>query len=337
MSTSSKWESLDVHLLQVLYALLSESSVSNAARRLNQSQPAVSTSLRRLREITGDQLLVRSRNGMIPTERGQALLEPVRTALSQIEAIGIQQVRFDPSQSRRVYNLATPDYLSAVMLGEMMSRIRRLAPNSQVILHSLGPDFNYSNALETGMLDGVIANWPQPPEHLRLAPLFEDEVVCLMRKAHPLAGQTLTKDTYLNAEHLVPTPYTVGQRGVIDLHLAKERLKRNVVVYVPYFNMVPYMLMQMDAVFSAPRIFAEHFCSLMPLKVSDIPIDFPPIPFYLLWHDRSHHSEECRWFREQVIAVMRDTKSAYLRPQSTPAKVQAPLSTKQPAPHVAYA
>lgn len=310
MHPSNKWESLDVHLLQVLHALLTEKSVSNAARRLNQSQPAVSTSLRRLREITGDQLLVRSRNGMTPTERGMSLLEPVSVALAHMEQIGVQQVHFDPAQSRQVFNLATPDYLSAVALGEIMRRIRREAPFTTVMMHSLGHDFDYTHALETGVLDAVIGNWPQPPEHLRLAPLFEDEVVCLMRKVHPLANQTLTLEAYLNAEHLAPTPYTVGQRGVIDLHLARERLKRNIVAYVPYFSMVPYMLLQMDAVFSAPRSYAKHYCSLMPLKALDIPIDFPRIPFYLLWHERSHRSDECRWFRELIISVLRQSELA---------------------------
>lgn len=282
MATTCSWESIDVHLLQVLYALLTECSVSNAARRLNQSQPAVSTALRRLRDITGDQLLVRSRNGMTPTERGQSLLEPVKLALSQIEAIGLQQVRFDPAKSKRIFNIATPDYLNAILIGNIVARLRKLAPHSQVVLHSFGQDYDYAKALESGELDTVIGNWPQPPEHLRLAPLFDDDVVCLMRKNHPLAGQTLTQDDYLNAEHLVPTPYAVGQRGVIDMQLARERLKRNVVASVPYFNLVPYVLLQNDIIFSAPRIFAEHCCSLGDLCYSESPLDFPKMRFYLL-------------------------------------------------------
>lgn len=306
-STTCSWESIDVHLLQVLHALLTECSVSNAARRLNQSQPAVSTALRRLRDITGDQLLVRSRNGMTPTERGQALLEPVKIALAQIEAIGIRQVRFDPLKSRRVFNIATPDFLNAVLIGEIVARLRKLAPHSQVVLHSLGPDYNYVSALESGELDAVIGNWPQPPEHLRLTPLFDDDVVCLMRQSHPLAGHKLTLDDYLNAEHLVPTPYAVGQRGVIDMQLARDRLKRNVVASVPYFNLVPYVLLQTDILFSGPRIFAEHCCSVAALSIAEAPVDFPKMRFYLLWHDRAHHSEECRWFRDQIVAVIRDT------------------------------
>lgn len=306
MAPSSSWESIDVRLLQVLQALLTECSVSNAARRLNQSQPAVSTSLRRLREITGDQLLVRSRNGMTPTERGLSLLEPVKIALAQIEAIGLQQVCFDPLKSKRVFNIATPDYLNAILIGNIVARLRKEAPHSQVVLHAFGPDYDYAKALESGELDVVIGNWPEPPEHLRLAPLFEDDVVCLMRKDHPLAGRKLTQDDYLNAEHLVPTPYAVGQRGVVDMQLARERLKRNVVASVPHFNLVPYVLLQNDIIFSAPRIFAEYCCSLGELCFAESPLDFPKMRFYLLWHDRSHRSDECRWFRDLIAGVIRE-------------------------------
>ncbi|WP_084187373.1 LysR substrate-binding domain-containing protein [Andreprevotia chitinilytica] len=305
MASSHSWESIDVHLLRVLHVLLTECSVSNAARRLNQSQPAVSTALRRLRDITGDPLLVRSRNGMTPTERGLALLEPVKIALREIETIAVQQVRFSPAQSRRVFNIATPDYLDAALLGEIVGRLRKQAPNSQVAIHSLGPDYDYIRALEVGDLDAVIGNWPQPPEHLRMTPLFEDDVVCLMREGHPLAGRPLGIDEYLAADHLVPNPYAVGQRGVIDLHLARERLKRNVAAFVPYFNLVPYLLLQSDMIFSGPRSFTESFCAHMPLTVVEAPIEFPRMHFYLLWHDRTHLADECRWFREQVVSVAR--------------------------------
>jgi len=314
MAASCSWDSMDVHLLRVLFTLLTECSVSNAARRLNQSQPAVSTALRRLREITGDQLLVRSRSGMTPTERGAALLEPVKNALAQIEAIAVRQVRFEAAKSRRVFNIATPDYLNADMLGRIVGRLRSAAPHSQVVFHSLGPDSDFTAALESGELDVVIGNWPQPPEHLRITPLFEDEVVCLMRREHPLAGRPLSVDSYLAAEHLVPTPYSVGRRGVIDLHLARERLKRNVVASVPYFHLVPQMLLQTDMIFTGPRAFAEQCMRTSPLVTVDVPLDFPPMSFYLLWHDRSHYADECRWFREQIVSVARNADLGRSKP-----------------------
>ncbi|MEC7118828.1 MAG: LysR substrate-binding domain-containing protein [Pseudomonadota bacterium] len=191
-----------------------------------------------------------------------------------------------------------------------IDRLHQLAPHIQVNLHSLGAEHHYANALESGELDAVIGNWPQPPDYLRLSPLFKDEVVCMMRKQHPLASQPMTLDDYLNADHIAPIPYAVGQRGVIDLHLARLRIKRRVISHVPYFNLVPYLLLQTDAVFSAPRMFAEHYQGLLPLSVVQSPIDFPEISFYLLWHDRSHLDPECRWFREQLIGVIRESSQA---------------------------
>lgn len=313
MPAMTKWDSIDVHLLRILHMLLTECSVSRTAQRLNQSQPAISTALRRLRELTGDALLVRSGNGMTPTERGAAMLEPVRQALASIETAMNGQT-FVPADSRRIFNIGTPDYLAPALLGRILSQFHRLAPHAQIIFHSFSPDQDISGALANGSLDVVIGNWPQPPEQLRLSPLFEDEIVCMMREGHPLAGRALTIKSYLDAEHLAPTPYAVGQRGVIDTHLARERLKRNVVAWVPYFNLAPYMVLESDVLFTCPRTFAEHFAHLLPLALARSPIAYPPMTFYLLWHDRSHHADDCRWFRDQIVSVTRASAVEHARP-----------------------
>lgn len=325
MANTCNWDSIDVHLLRVLHTLLTECSVSRAARKLNQSQPAISTALRRLRELTGDPLLVRCKNAMTPTERGLALMEPVKQALANIETIMVGQVRFDAASTRRVFNVATPDYLDPALLGRILARFHKLAPSAQVVFHSFSPDQDFAGKLADGSLDVVIGNWPHPPEQLRLSPLFDDEVVCMMREGHPLAGRPLTVAHYLEAKHLAPTPYAVGQRGVVDLHLAREKLKRNVVAWVPYFNLAPYMLMESDMLFTCPRSFAEHFACLLPVALARSPIEYPPMSFYLLWHDRAHYAEDCRWFRDQIVAVARASANPHLRAlPSTPMELRMP-------------
>jgi DNA-binding transcriptional LysR family regulator len=324
MGNTNHWDSMDVRLLRVLYTLLTECSVSRTARRLNQSQPAISTALRRLRELTGDPLLVRHKNGMAPTERGMAMLETVRLTLTNIESIVLGQTQFDPAQSHRIFNIGTPDYLAPALLGRILAQFHALAPNAQIIFHSFSPDQDFAAALADGSLDVVIGNWPRPPEQLRLSPLFEDEVVCMMREGHPLAGRPLTMKGYLEADHLAPTPYAVGQRGVIDTHLARERLKRNIIAWVPYFSLAPYMVMESDMLFTCPRSFAEHFARLLPVALARSPIEYPNMAFYLLWHDRAHYADDCRWFREQIISVARTT-TAHTRPLSA-----TPTDFKQP-------
>lgn len=314
MTKGHSWESLDVHLLRVLQVLLSECNVSRAARRLRMSQPAVSTALKRLRDITGDKLLVRSRDGMTPTERGAALLEPVTLALAQLERIGngsIEQPCFSPQGMTRCFNVATPDYLDAVLLGDVIAAVHRDATHSQVMFHSMSAASDYPRALENGDLDVVIGNWPYPPEHLRTRPLFDDRMVVMMRKDHPLAHEAqLDAERWLAAEHLAPTPYAVGQRGVVDVFLARERLRRKVVAYVPYFHMAPYLLLHSDLIFTAPARFAEHYGRFLPLAIRAAPDELPGMSYFLLWHDRTHDSLECRWFRERLVDIVRGGAAA---------------------------
>ena len=113
---SQQREAIDTYLLRVLHTLLMERSVTRAAVKLNQSQPAISAALRRLRDITGDPLLVRGKAGMVPTEYGLRLLEPTQNALREIERIKVQQHNFEPSTSVRCYRIGCPDYLNVLFV-----------------------------------------------------------------------------------------------------------------------------------------------------------------------------------------------------------------------------
>lgn len=262
---SQQRETIDTYLLRVLSTLLSELSVTRAAVKLNQSQPAISAALRRLRDITGDQILVRGKIGMVATEYGLRLLEPTQNALREIERIKVQQHSFEPATSVRCYRIGCPDYLNVLFVLTVVERFRVAAPNATLEFHSLGPSFDYEIALEEGKLDTVVGNWPDPPEQLHLSNLFVDEIVCLVGNDHPFAHRTApTLERYLEAPHIAPTPYSVGQRGAIDVHLARERLKRNVVVTLPYFNLAPYVLIKSDLVFTTTRLFADHYAQFLP-------------------------------------------------------------------------
>ncbi len=303
---SQQREAIDTYLLRVLHTLLIERSVTRTAVKLNQSQPAISAALRRLRDVTGDPLLVRSKAGMVPTDHGLWLLEPVRNALHEIDRICFHQPNFDPATSTRCYRVASPDYLNVLFVPMIVERFRRAAPNAMLEFHSLGPSFDYPAALESGQLDVVIGNWPEPPEQLHLSNLLTDEIVCLMSETHPFAKRgALTLDQYLKAPHLVPNPYSVGQRGAIDTFLAQAKLTRNIAISLPYFNLVPYALVKSDLIFTTTRLFADHYAKLLPLVVLPAPLDFPPMPYYQLWHERVHHSEEVRWLRSLISDATR--------------------------------
>jgi DNA-binding transcriptional LysR family regulator len=304
----------DTYLLRVLWLLVSERSVSRTAVKLNQSQPAISAALRRLREIVGDPLLVRDKTGMVPTARALELAESARVALAEIERLRARSEKFDPARAELTFRIGSPDFLSVFFLSNVVENFRREAPHCRLIVHPLGLDFDCEKALAQGDLDIVIGNWPAPPENLHLSMILEDDIVCLMARGHPYAKKGMTAEEYLRAAHVVPVPYSVAHRGVVETRLATLRVKRNATIMLPFFNMGPYLLPGTDLIFTTSRHFARYYANLLPLALVPAPIDFPRMRFYQLWHDRVHHSAAHRWLRSLLTAASSELASVPVAP-----------------------
>lgn len=288
---------LDTYLLRIFVLLITERSVSRAALRMNQSQPAVSAALKRLRDILGDPLLVREKGGMVPTERALALLSHAKGALAEIDRMVDEPEFFEAQSTRQAFRIGSPDYLAPVFVAGVAERFRREAPQARLTLHALGPDFDFERSLAEGDLDVVIGNWPEPPQRMHLSMLLEDEIVCLVAASHPLARKGMTTEDYARAAHVVPMPYSISQRGVIDSVLASLRINRDERVVVQSFTAAPYLLQKTDLVFTTTRHFARYYADLLSLAIIPSPIEFPPMRFYQLWHERNHNSPAHRWLR----------------------------------------
>ena len=232
-------DQLDGYLLRVLCMLMDERSVSRAARRLELAQPAVSAALKRLRELFGDPLLVREKLDMVPTARALELGAQARIALDAMQRLVASPEAFDAGVAARTFRVASPDYLAPAFLANLARRLRDEAPLCRLEVHPMGPDFDSERTLADDKLDVIIGNWPAPPERLHLSLLLEDELVCLVRRGHPLAAAPLTAAAYLAASHLVPMRYSSVQRGVVETHLASLKLTRDARVVMPYFAFAP--------------------------------------------------------------------------------------------------
>jgi len=300
---------LDIHLIRILYLLLVEKNVSRVALKLNQPQPSISASLRKLRELTGDPLLVRGARGMVPTQHGESLLKPAKRILDETEALFVKKTPFVPQEEARTFNIAAPDYLDSQFLPNVVAMLRRGSPKSRVVIHSLGPGTDYLRMLSDGDMDLVIANWDEPPQHLHISKLFEDPIICAMHAASPYAKRTahdaMTVEDYLSLPHIAPSQMLPGYGGVIDNFLERQGMRRNVAVESAYFSLIPYMLTQTDLVLTTGRQFLRFYENSLPLKVFNVPVKFPPMRFYQLWHERVHQAPEHKWLRDQVSDAAR--------------------------------
>ena len=303
-----KGDLLDASMLRTLCILVEERSVTKTAIKLNQSQPAISLVLARLRQHFADQLLVRGRDGMVPTDKAILLLPRIRAILSDMEGLTHVEDNFEPASTRHVFTIASPDYVAPSFLAEIVAIARNEAPNSSLVIRALSQDYDFESALARGDIDIVIGNWPSPPNYLRQLKLLHDDVVCLMRKDHPLASKVMTPADYLAASHITPLSYSQSHRGVVETHLTSIRASRSQSVVIAYFSTAPFLLMSSDLIFSTSRHFASYFAEFLPLVIRESPITFPQMTFYQLWHDRAHYSPEHRWLRD---IIMRARNSLY--------------------------
>ena len=306
MTDQALFDKIDLHLIKVLNTVLTERSVSRAAIRLGMYQPAVSASLKRLRALAGDPILVRSGSGMVPTDAGLRMLEPSASILRASSVLFSDARGFDPASAQVTFRLAASDYLDPLFLPQLVAQIKTQAPRCLIEIQSLSAESDYRAHLAQGHVDVVIGNWSGPPDDLHMGRLFGDEVVCLVAKDHPAVRRKwdpAKPASWLESEHIAPVATYPGAKGVIDDYLVTLGLTRNITVRCPHFGLMPSMVASSLLVMTTGRQYCERFAKLLPLRILPSPIEFPRMMYYQLWHERTHASTASKWLRERVKAV----------------------------------
>jgi DNA-binding transcriptional LysR family regulator len=312
MRDQALFDRIDLHLIRVLHTVLTERSVSRAALRLGMHQPAVSTALKRLRELAGDPLLVRSGTAMVPTDAALRMVEPSASILRAAEMLFSEARGFDPQVAAATFRVAASDYLDPWFLPQLVAQVKAQAPHCRIEIHPLTAASDYRAQLAQGEVDVVVGNWLQPPSDLHQGQLFADRVVCLVANDHPAVRRGWSQESWLEAEHIAPTPTHPGARGVIDEYLESQGLARNITARCPHFGLIPRMVASSLLVLTTGRQFCERFADL-PVRILECPVAFPELAYYQLWHARTHQSASGRWLRDLVRGV-----AAGLQPPTSP-------------------
>lgn len=295
---------LDLNLLVAFDALLGEQSVTRAARRLGLSQPAMSSTLGRLRRLIGDPVLVRTRARMVPTPRAMELVGPVREILRQVEVALSAPAPFDPARTKRRFQIATNDYVEVVLLPMLVRALARDAPGIDLDVRPLGTEYP-DDALQTGKLDLAIGFAYNAPAELHSEILFEDRFICAARRDHPGIASRLTPRQYADLPHVMVSP-SGGVTGVVDNALALHGLERRVAVTLPHFAVAPHVVAQSDCIVTLAERVARRFADILPLRLLEPPIGLPGFRIAMAWHERNAVDPAQQWLRERLRAVSRE-------------------------------
>lgn len=294
----------DLNLLIAFDLLMQERNVSRAAERMFVSQSAMSHILQRLRQQLSDPLLVKTPAGMKPTERANALIDPVRMVLRDVERLIRAPEDFDPSTSRRRFVIAATDYMDYLVIPPLIERVARQAPGIDIHVKRTEVSFP-EQELESGDLDVVLGFEAilKPAAYLNNDRLFKDKMTCLMRNDDSIKRKTkLSLKEYVEMKHMLIS--RTGTRiGVIDEWLEERGLERRIALIVPHFLSAPFIVAKTDMLLSLPLRIAEQFVCLAPLKILPVPIDLPDYGLVMIWHPLREKDSAHRWLREQISAV----------------------------------
>lgn len=289
----------DLNLLVTLDVLLAEGSVARAAQRLRLSPSAMSRALARLRETTGDPLLVRAGRGLVATPRALELRELVSQLVQDAEAVLRPVGQPDLAQLSRTFNLRTSEGFVENFGAQLLARIAEQAPRIRLrFMHK--PDKN-STALRDGTVDletGVVGKNAGP--ELRTQGLFRDRFMGVVRSGHPLSEGDITPERYAAGDHISVSRRGLD-RGPIDEALGPLGVQRNVATIVAGFSTALALARTTDLIASVPE---RHTANLRAgMHSFALPFELPEFTVAMLWHPRLEADPVHRWLRGCVRDV----------------------------------
>jgi DNA-binding transcriptional LysR family regulator len=293
------WGAFDLNLLIVFDAVMQERSVTRAGSRIGLSQPAMSHALSRLRHMLKDELFVRTPAGMAPTPRAEALAQPLRNALSEMQ-LALEPAAFDPAASDRRFALAVNNYAAVVLAPPLVAAASAAAPAVQLDLRPSGT-LAIVDHLDRGDLDLALGSMDSPGERFATAPLLEDPFVLVMRRGHPASRGKLSAAAFASLPHLEISS-SREDTGFVDSWLAERGLVARIALRAPYLSAAA-ILVQSDMVATLSRRIAQELVRNHPLQIREPPYDSPRVRTVMLWHRRLDGHPAHRWLREIILSV----------------------------------
>jgi DNA-binding transcriptional LysR family regulator len=308
---------LDLNLLRVFDAVMTELNLTRAAERLATTQPAVSNALKRLRFALHDELFIRVPHGVKPTARAEDLRPAIRLALATLET-ALEPQEKNLLHIEKTIRLCMADSTASLVLPLLIDLVKQVAPNlvlQTLPLLSRDPRpllLKGEIDLAVGFFPGIVAQLGSVQEvdsGICHKPLYSSEYKCIMRKDHPLADVELTLDRYCEADHVLVN-FSGRLQGQIDKVLERVGRRRRVMLTVNQFFTAGQIVEASDLLSIMPvhLIASNRMSDLLISK--ELPIAFPALKIDMLWHERDARDVALKWVRGTLQTVTNEVTGA---------------------------
>lgn len=294
---------LDLNLLRALDALVGERSVSAAAARLHLSPPAMSRTLGRIRQLTGDEILVRTGRTMTPTSYALRIHERVHALVVDAEDVLAPSREFDLGSLTRTFTLQCHDAIITAIGPRLINLVAERAP--QVALRLLPEPAVDTPDLKHGHVDLEIGSATHPLPEISATRLAADHLVLAARQRNPLIEERLTLRQFAKAEHII-----VSRRGrlrdPIDDLLAQRGMVRRVRASAPTSGAAMFFVSRTDLVTLIPQRMCRPALCMMGLVGVEVPFTLPDSPIVMSWHRRYDNDPSHQWLRQAAADAVLD-------------------------------
>jgi len=302
---------IDLNLLIYLDVLLREKNVTRAASKLNITQPAMSNGLKRLRTLFNDPILVRTSDGMVPTERARTLAPSIRKILLELEEALQGEEEFNELKSQRVFRIMASDYAASTLIPTLLKSLNDVAPN--ITLDIMTPSDVTFHDVEAGKIDMAINRFDELPQSFHQKAIWRDSFACLLSADSPLVSK-FNLNSYLGAKHVWVSktgfgvgvgmdPKDVQKLGWVDEALARLGKKRDIKVFTRNYHVAMQLAYEDNLIATLPSKAAQLHKNDSNYTIIKPPFDIPDIELKMIWSPLLHHDASHIWFRQLVIAA----------------------------------
>lgn len=299
---------IDLNLLVYLDVLLRERNVTKAADQLGISQPAMSNGLKRLRTLFDDPLLIRTSQGMTPTERAQELQPTISELIIGLEKAVQPRAKFNAAESEQVFRVMASDYAEATLIPPLIAKLRTEAPN--VILDIMTPSDVSFPDVEQGRVDMVINRFDSIPQSFHQKVLWSDDFSCLISKTNPVL-EKFSLDSYLEAKHVWVSktgmgvgvgmdPDDVQRLGWVDEALTRIGVQRRITVFTRHYQAACLLAEQQDLIATIPSKMARQHEHNDRVRIVAPPFIIQPIALTMAWSPLLQHNPAHKWMRQLI-------------------------------------
>ncbi|WP_299015105.1 LysR family transcriptional regulator [uncultured Photobacterium sp.] len=293
--------------LVTLHVMLDTLSVTASAKRLCQSPSSVSKTLTQLRENLNDELFYRHGNQLVATPLARRLGPTVHQMINEMNQMLTQEV-FDPASYEGRFSLAMRESTFELLAARLSASVLDQAPHLRLEIWSR--DSVGFDGLSKGQLDFILLphDRSQPPacqNNLVWETLIDDEMVCMMNPAHPLAEKDLILDDYLSYGHIGIMDQDL-RVPFFEMELAQQHRKRRIAISVADFGSAALMCHNSDLLFTCSKKWAQTAMQAKGLITKPLPFNYGQVSYSLVWHQPSMNDPAHRWLYEQIVGVCRE-------------------------------